>query len=884
MKKHLAVYGLILLSFFLRVYQLNNVVVEKAEMTNIVWFIRHGWLAILTENKALNNHPLNAVLGYLTSSLGYESLFTLRWHSVVIGVITVAVLWRLAREWFGRRAALTAGLLLSVSAYHINLSQRARGYVGLVGFTLLGFYFARRALQTGQKRYWVGFIIASVLNIYSHLYGAMAVGVIGLLALALAVKPGALKKITWRPFIPVIISLAVIYLISLGLYWPMAADTLGMVGSTNQFRESDVRHTEQSTPLAELAGTVVGAISSFNLAGDSDRLRLDDPTFHYSPFDSLGVLAETWPGFYLTVTSFLLGLIFSWRKFRLATLICLAWLVITFLAQWAVYFLLPGAYFRGRFLSFIYITYFLLMARGWPGLADWLKARWSGRPVLQTAAAIVGWLGVGALVALNVAWLGVYYSAAGNEHWQDIANQVKPLLQPGDFVYCGQRANTSCSFDLSVRLHREVKEVDDTFITFEELDAKRAQFEQPGRVWVILPHTLAWQDALLQQRLSPTHYSLLGNPAYDRSGWALIDSQPTLVENLDGALRLMVDLSLNNDEKYKNYFNLAKIDLAREQLAAAEAAFAIASEPWPGADPIWQQQQLAPVAERLAYARQTNQATAALPATSTRADLNFGGLARLAAYEIAPQTVSPGQAVRVNLYWLPLQPIKRNLVSYVYLTDVNGHLLNQVRGIPGAGQSPTTSWQPGQVVLDTYTIAVDSAAPAPLATQLEVGLFDPANSEFIKAIDRKGQPVGAVLARVKVMPPQPAAAPPTHPLTADFGGLITLVGYDLAVNPPGIVFYWQAKTEIKQDYVVFVHLLKDNNQLAAQMDGPPLAGNYPTSWWSPGEVVVDHHLGGNIAPGRYRLLAGWYQLADGARLPLADGSGDSLPLGVIDIP
>ena len=80
-------YGLILLSFCLRVYQLNNVAVDKGELMSITWFIRQGLLYLLTHNKDLNNHPLNSVLAYLTSG-NNESIFTLRWHSAVIGVVT----------------------------------------------------------------------------------------------------------------------------------------------------------------------------------------------------------------------------------------------------------------------------------------------------------------------------------------------------------------------------------------------------------------------------------------------------------------------------------------------------------------------------------------------------------------------------------------------------------------------------------------------------------------------------------------------------------------------------------------------------------------------------------------------------------------------------
>ncbi len=175
-------YGTILLGFFLRIYALNDVAVTKPELMSITWFIRCGLTCILTGNKDLNNHPLNSLLAYL-ASLGGESVFTLRWPSAVIGVIGVAAVFRLAREWFGERDGFIASLLVSVSAYHVFYSHMARGYVGQISLTTLGLYLAYRAVQTGRRRYWLGFVMASFLNIYTHLYGAVAVAVVGLIIL-----------------------------------------------------------------------------------------------------------------------------------------------------------------------------------------------------------------------------------------------------------------------------------------------------------------------------------------------------------------------------------------------------------------------------------------------------------------------------------------------------------------------------------------------------------------------------------------------------------------------------------------------------------------------------------------------------------------------------
>ena len=57
-----------------------------------------------------------------------------------------------------------------------------------------------------------------------------------------------------------------------------------------------------------------------------------------------------------------------------------------------------------------------------------------------------------------------------------------------------------------------------------------------------------------------------------------------------------------------------------------------------------------------------------------------------------------------------------------------------------------------------------------------------------------------------------------------------------------------------------------------QADGPPLNGDYPTDWWSPGETIVDERPL-TLPPEADRVTIGLYRLADGARLPIVDQNG-----------
>jgi 4-amino-4-deoxy-L-arabinose transferase-like glycosyltransferase len=881
---HGLVCGIVLLSFFLRVYQLNNIAVDKGEQMSISWFIREGLPYLLTHNKDLNNHPLNSVLAYFTS-YGNESIFTLRWHSAVIGVIGVTAILRLAHLLFGRRDGLVAGLLAATSAYYVAFSQISRGYAGLVAFTALGFYFTYRAVRTGQKRYWLAFVLISVLNIYNHLYGAMAVGAVALATVVLIFRAPERQESTRRAVVealaPLAVSLALIYPLAFALYLPMLTDTVSIVGQPNQFRASDVRQAEASSWSDRLIQPLHEAIRPFSLADDSTRLQLVDPTIYYTPLDPIAALAEDEFGYYLSLLSFGLGLLFSWRKFRWQTLALLAWLALPFLAPLLGGWALPGSYFRGRFVGFIYVPYLLLMARGWPELGAGL-ARLTRQPLGKLLSKSIGWLGVGALLLLNLAWLSAFYTAASQEHWPAIARHIGPQLQQHDVVLCGQRLKTACDADLSTRMRADVKNFDE-LITFEQVRAKRSFVEQPGRVWLVLPHLLPWQTDHLAEKMEPTHYWLLGDPAHGQAGWLLIDSQPTLGDNLAAGLQLLTDLALNSQDKFRSTLSLAQLQLAREHLPEAEIAFAAASalaseQPEPS-------RTFAATAEQLQYARQAARPIENLPPAAVSVHLNFAGQIRLVAYEIEPQIVSPGQFLQVKLYWQALTRIRQNLVSYVHLTDRQATLIGQASGVPAAGKSPTPAWSPDQIIVDSYTIKVDDMLQGPLIAHVEAGLYEPQTFTFIQPLGETGQSVSSALTDLKIAPAVWPAPQPAHPLQANFDGLIRLAGYDLQADPPGVVLYWQAQAPITEDYTVFIHLLDASGQVIGQMDGPPLQGNYPTSWWLPHEVIVDRRAGVEVNPANIRqLLVGWYRPADGSRLPLVDGSGDSVSLDFVQMP
>jgi hypothetical protein len=91
----------------------------------------------------------------------------------------------------------------------------------------------------------------------------------------------------------------------------------------------------------------------------------------------------------------------------------------------------------------------------------------------------------------------------------------------------------------------------------------------------------------------------------------------------------------------------------------------------------------------------------------------------------------------------------------------------------------------------------------------------------------------------------------------------------------GVTIAWQAESSRLPDYTVFVQLLDaETHERLAGVDTPPQKGEWPTSRWVKGEVVVDEYLVAippGLPAGFYEIIVGLYRLETGQRLTLADG-------------
>ncbi len=288
-----------------------------------------------------------------------------------------------------------------------------------------------------------------------------------------------------------------------------------------------------------------------------------------------------------------------------------------------------------------------------------------------------------------------------------------------------------------------------------------------------------------------------------------------------------------------------------------------------------------------AYARPSLLSQAAIEAIPNRLDVSFGGVMKLLGYDLPvtniqypiPNTLIPGDALTVTLYWQSLAEMNQDYAVFVHLLDENDLILAQRNTFPGLGSFPTALWQAGDAIADTYTLALPETTYAPSSAQLEVGLYDFVTGNRLLVYGPDGKPAGDNVRfhEIEVAPRSETGLP--NPAHFNFRNKIALVGYEMdrrKVSPGEAIhltLYWRGLIEMEDDYTVFVHLLREGDQIWAGADRQPRDGAAPTSSWRKGQVVVDKYelvIAPDAPPDVYEIEVGLYLAETGERLDLLD--------------
>ena len=100
----------------------------------------------------------------------------IRLLSAIFAIATVPVVLALGARLVDPRAGAIAAFVLAANVYFIQYAQEARSYSLLLFLVTVSSYYFVSCIERPARNNWVGYIFSSVLALYAHFFGALALG------------------------------------------------------------------------------------------------------------------------------------------------------------------------------------------------------------------------------------------------------------------------------------------------------------------------------------------------------------------------------------------------------------------------------------------------------------------------------------------------------------------------------------------------------------------------------------------------------------------------------------------------------------------------------------------------------------------------------------
>lgn len=752
-----------LLAFLVRLIRLGDSPIWWDEGWSI-WLARQDLLSIARRTASDEHPPLHYWLLHLWTPLAGEDPFSVRFSSVAIGVLTVALLYRLGADLAHPWAGLLAALLLTGSRFHVWWSQEVKMYSLTVFLALLSLMVFVRVLRTGRCRYLVAYVAATTALLLTSYLGVLALAVQnGFLLAAAALGQGhwSLPHRRWM-----VLQAAVLTLFSpWALYYGLNAPPYQRIGAFEPLQAVRLYFTvlplgisidiERYTPIA----LAFSGLAMLGLAGAVIRWRRPRPDGSRLPLESwllplisvlvvpLALLAFTLPErapyqpkvserymivflpMYLLLLGY--GIIWLWdlrRSLGIALAVaCLAASTLTLTPYLmerrpdhdvpAVAYTLSTLYRPGDVVvlnpdnDWPLWAYHVPVAEG-----DWLRvphgthmspaeaAHWL-TPL--TARARTVWLITDAQAAVTDArrevprWLAGHYRLAGSRSFL----RSRLTLYSSDPERDLERVSTTA-------LNSPLPAAPLAHIALDEVGPlpKRLRAGQLAYLFTtwsaIAPTTREYRARLVVRQDR-------GSTASER-GWSmLLESGGARLWAPGERLLARHTLSMPLSTEGGQYTVTLEVEDGNEQRATVPLG-TVTVEP------------------------AGDSAAAALELTPWSAAL--GNVIELTGYRLSTQTLRPGDRLRVDLRWLARDEVEANASVFVHLSGSDDAVWASGDGVPANGALPTSAWTAGAIIDDVHTIDVPAIAPPGVYT-IFVGMYDPLNGQRLAATTPEGLPL-----------------------------------------------------------------------------------------------------------------------------------------------
>ena len=228
-------------------------------------------------------------------------------------------------------------------------------------------------------------------------------------------------------------------------------------------------------------------------------------------------------------------------------------------------------------------------------------------------------------------------------------------------------------------------------------------------------------------------------------------------------------------------------------------------------------------------------------------------------------TLTSGEAVLVYTGWRALGTIRSGLAMQLELVSLDDRVWQVNQFQTGPSHIPVPGWDSGQTFVERRGLVVPLGTP-PGDYKLRLRVFSSA-SEWLP---ENGEPleVGSVQVLPSTPPPAAVQALPGTDLRVEFAGTLALIGYApwghsfTQGNPLQFDLYWQALDDSDDDFQIELEVVRTGllpgagGTVLVSQRVQPVADWTPTSSWGRGSVVRAHYalpIPADAPSGRYQL-------------------------------
>ncbi|MBS60462.1 MAG: hypothetical protein CL606_04030 [Anaerolineaceae bacterium] len=160
--------AVLLLSFGIRLFRIQHHNIWGDEAFSVAFSKQD--LNLVISSGAETHPPLYHALLHIWISLVGESIFSLRYFSVLPGVLMIAIVFVIGRRLVDSQLGLLSSMMMGVSSFAVYYSQETRMYSLVACFCTIALYAALRWELRDSNRWLIMFVVSMLAAVFTHYY------------------------------------------------------------------------------------------------------------------------------------------------------------------------------------------------------------------------------------------------------------------------------------------------------------------------------------------------------------------------------------------------------------------------------------------------------------------------------------------------------------------------------------------------------------------------------------------------------------------------------------------------------------------------------------------------------------------------------------------